>query len=117
MYSHASVPRYCCRRNSLAAQKRAQQQGDEWAKIYALHIKEGREKDVAEAAAAAAKADAIKHVLEEQVAFKKQQEMKQHDEEIKYFEQEQVGDCCCCCMVHSVKEALRIETYTLIHRC
>jgi hypothetical protein len=41
--------------------KRAQQQGDEWAKIYALHIKEGRELDE-KAKAAAAKAAALKQV-------------------------------------------------------
>jgi hypothetical protein len=51
-----------CSRNSLASMKRAQQQGDEWAKIYALHIKEGRELDEKAKAAAAAKAAALKQV-------------------------------------------------------
>jgi hypothetical protein len=51
-----------CSRNTLASLKRAQQNGDEWAKIYALHIKEGRELDEKAKAAAAAKAAALKQV-------------------------------------------------------
>jgi hypothetical protein len=51
-----------CSRNTLASMKRTQQQGDEWAKIYALHIKEGRELDERTKAAAAAKAAALKQV-------------------------------------------------------
>jgi hypothetical protein len=47
--------------------KRAQQDGDEWAKIYALHIMQGKEKDAAEAAAAATQAARLKSALARQV--------------------------------------------------
>jgi hypothetical protein len=51
-----------CSRNSLAALKRAQQEGDEWAKIYALHVKEGQHLDAQAKAEGTAKAAALQQV-------------------------------------------------------
>lgn len=76
-------------RNTLASLKRAQQQGDEWAKIYALHIKEGRELDEKAKQAAAAKAAALKQVLAGQVADRAAKEQHEKQEELEYAAQEQ----------------------------
>jgi hypothetical protein len=62
----AATVSLACSRNTLASLKRAQQQGDEWAKIYALHIKEGRELDDKAKQTAAAKAAALKQVRKRQ---------------------------------------------------
>ncbi|KAF6260771.1 hypothetical protein COO60DRAFT_846345 [Scenedesmus sp. NREL 46B-D3] len=75
-------------RNTLASMKRAQQQGDEWAKIYALHIKEGRELDDKAKQTAAAKAAALKQVLASQVADRAAKEQHDRQEELDYAAQE-----------------------------
>lgn len=62
MRSYTSVPANasCCRRNTLASLKTAQQAGDEWALLYKLQVQEGKQLDEAARTAAAAKAAALK---------------------------------------------------------
>lgn len=82
--------------------KRAQQAGDEWAKIYALRIKEGQEQDATKKTDAAAKATALKQVLANQVAERHNKEEHEKQEELEYAAHEQVRyrlqqHCCVCC--------------------
>ncbi|KIZ02190.1 hypothetical protein MNEG_5769 [Monoraphidium neglectum] len=76
-------------RSTLAAMKRAQQEADEWAKIYEMHIKEGKAKDTAERAAALEAARALQIELAGQVAMREAGEAREHDEEVAYFHEEQ----------------------------
>eukprot|EP00878_Enallax_costatus_P025426 GHUV01027202.1.p1 GENE.GHUV01027202.1~~GHUV01027202.1.p1 ORF type:complete len:436 (+),score=163.52 GHUV01027202.1:3278-4585(+) len=84
--------KYCCtchRRNTLASLKRAQQAGDEWAKIYALRIREGQEQEASKKADAASKAAALKQVLASQVAERHHKEEHEKQEELDYAAHEQ----------------------------
>ncbi|KAI8462386.1 MAG: hypothetical protein J3K34DRAFT_476207 [Monoraphidium minutum] len=83
-------------RGTLAALKRAQQEGDEWAKIYAMHIVEGKAKDSAERAATLEGARRIQEELARQaadggggVALREAREAQEREEEAGYFQREQ----------------------------
>jgi len=77
--------------NTLVQDKRAQFDGDEWAKIYEYNIAEGAEKDRREAEALKERQRVMRETLARQMAERDAAKKAEHDEEMAYAAQEQAA--------------------------